>query len=81
MKIIENDDLIRLALEGKFDVIVHQCNCFHNFGAGFALSLLRIFPEAFEADKKTTKGDREKMGTISFQGLNIVKVYQVINCL
>jgi O-acetyl-ADP-ribose deacetylase (regulator of RNase III) len=29
-------DLIKLALKGEFDVIVHGCNCFCQMGAGIA---------------------------------------------
>ncbi len=58
-------DLIKLALNGKFDVIVHGCNCQCTMGAGIAKSIKLIFPEAYEADLITTKGDREKLGTIS----------------
>jgi len=35
MKIV-NGDLIKMALAGEFDVIVHGSNCFCNFGAGIA---------------------------------------------
>jgi O-acetyl-ADP-ribose deacetylase (regulator of RNase III) len=64
MKVI-NGDLIKLAREGSFDVIIHQCNCFHNFGAGIALQILKQYPMAFEADKRTSYGDRSKLGEIS----------------
>ena len=29
-------DLITLALEGEFDVIIHGCNCYNTMGAGIA---------------------------------------------
>lgn len=58
-------DLVKLALEGQFDVIVHGCNCFHTMGAGIAKTIARIFPEAFEADRQTPYGDKTKLGTIS----------------
>lgn len=45
-------NLIKMALEGKFDVIIHGCNCFNTFGAGIALQIKRIFPDAYEADLK-----------------------------
>lgn len=70
MKIIEGD-LLKLAKEGMFDVIIHQCNCFHNFGAGIALQIKKQFPQAFEADKNTTKyGDKNKLGSFSFSIIN-----------
>ena len=64
MKIIEGD-LIKLALEGEFDLIVHGCNCFCTMGAGIAKKIKEFFPEAYEADLKTEKGSSDKIGSIS----------------
>jgi len=58
-------DLIKLALRGEFDVIVHGCNCMCTMGAGIAKAIKTTFPEAYEADRATDKGDRGKLGTIS----------------
>ncbi|MGB3313837.1 MAG: macro domain-containing protein [Albidovulum sp.] len=58
-------DLIKLALAGEFDVIVHGCNCFHTMGAGIARVIRDRFPEAYQADKTTVHGTRDKLGTIS----------------
>jgi len=49
MKIVEGD-LIHMALDGEFDVIVHGCNCQHKMGAGIAKQIREEFPEAWEAD-------------------------------
>ncbi len=65
MKTIEGD-LITLALEGQFDVIVHGCNCFCTMGAGIARAIQEEFPEAYAADLITIKGDRNKLGDFSF---------------
>lgn len=65
MKVTEGD-LIQLALAGEFDVIIHGCNCFCTMGAGIALSIKRVFPEAYQADLATESGDRSKLGTISW---------------
>lgn len=59
-------DLIQLAQDGEFDVIVHGCNCFCTMGAGIAKKIKAVFPEAYEADCKTLKGDKEKLGSISW---------------
>ena len=59
-------NLIALALEGQFDVIVHGCNCFCTMGAGIARAIRDEFPEAYAADMITTKGDRNKLGDFSF---------------
>ena len=58
-------DIIRLALDGVFDVVVHGCNCQCVMGAGVAKSIRAAFPAAFEADRATAKGDRGKLGTFS----------------
>lgn len=62
MKYIKGD-LITLAKQGEFDIIVHGCNCFNAMGKGIALSIKNNFPEAYSADCKTIKGDRYKLGT------------------
>ncbi|NHZ82605.1 phosphatase [Massilia sp. CCM 8695] len=64
MKILTGD-LLQLALDGTVDVIVHGCNCQCQMGKGIALSIKRLFPEAFAADQATAKGDMSKLGTIS----------------
>lgn len=61
----EKGDLITLALEGRFNVIVHGCNCFCTMGGGIARTIQEEFPEACTADLVTTKGDRNKLGTLS----------------
>jgi O-acetyl-ADP-ribose deacetylase (regulator of RNase III) len=58
-------DLIRLAQEGAFDLIVHGCNCFCTMGAGIAKSIKAAFPAACEADLATPRGSRAKLGSCS----------------
>ncbi|MES1909892.1 MAG: hypothetical protein MHM6MM_002576 [Cercozoa sp. M6MM] len=58
-------DLIELAEQGAFDVIVHGCNCQCSMGKGIALAIKKRFPAAFRADCATPKGDAGKLGTIS----------------
>lgn len=64
MKQVEGD-LLALALAGEFDVIVHGCNCQNQMGAGIAKAIKQVFPEAYDADLATTKGDPDKLGTIT----------------
>ncbi len=64
MKVIEGD-LIALAKDGHFDVIVHGCNCFNTMGAGIAKVIANEFPAALYADRQTIKGDRSKLGTLT----------------
>jgi O-acetyl-ADP-ribose deacetylase (regulator of RNase III) len=71
-------DLVKMAKEGKFDVIAHGCNCFCAMGAGIAPQIKNAFPEAFEADCETVAGDESKMGTIShtvYSKPTIVNIY------
>jgi len=64
MKCIQGD-LLQLAIQGRFDVIVHGANCQCVMGAGIAKAIRTLFPEAYEADRATQKGDRAKLGSIS----------------
>ena len=78
MKVIQGD-LIKKAKEGEFDLIVHGCNCFCTMGAGIAKGIKSEFPEAFDADRETTEGSKEKLGTCSFakierEGINLIVV-------
>jgi O-acetyl-ADP-ribose deacetylase (regulator of RNase III) len=58
-------DLVKLAESGAFDAIVHGCNCQCVMGAGIAKTIRARFPEAFEADRATTRADRAKLGEVS----------------
>lgn len=64
MKTVQGD-LLQMALRGDFDVIVHGCNCFNTMGAGIAKFVKATFPEAYEADLATAKGERGKLGSYS----------------
>lgn len=56
-------NLLDKAEDGEFDVIVQGCNCFNTMGAGIALTIRNRYPQAYEADCKTKRGDRAKLGT------------------
>jgi O-acetyl-ADP-ribose deacetylase (regulator of RNase III) len=64
MKTVKGD-LLKLAKAGSFDIIVHGCKCFCTMGAGIAKEIAMNFPEAYQVDRKTVKGDRAKLGTCS----------------
>lgn len=64
MRVIKGD-LVKLAAAGRFNVIVHGCNCFNTMGAGVALQIANRFPEARYVDSITNYGDRRKLGTAS----------------
>lgn len=65
IKIIKGD-LLLLAHHDWFDVIGHGCNCQNTMGAGIAKQIKLQYPDAFEADLKTIKGDGNKLGSYSF---------------
>ena len=65
MKYIKGD-LIKLALTGNFEVIAHGCNCMCTMGACIAKTIKSEFPEAYQADCATEKGDKNKLGICSF---------------
>jgi O-acetyl-ADP-ribose deacetylase (regulator of RNase III) len=64
MKIVEGD-LIKLARQGHFDVIIHGCNCFNTMGAGIARQIAIECPEATIKDNYTKRGDKNKLGTFT----------------
>lgn len=63
MKVVQGD-LIRLAEQGHFDVIVHGCNQRQTWGAGIARQMAAAFPLAFEADRRAPERARQ-LGDIS----------------
>lgn len=76
MKIVHGN-LLDLAEDGVFDVIVHGCNCQHTMGAGIAKQIKERFPKAYQADLDTPKGGG-KLGTVSAASLpdfTIVNAY------
>lgn len=43
-------NLIDMAEQGLFDVIVHGCNCLNTMGSGIAVEIRTRYPEAYDAD-------------------------------
>jgi len=70
---VTKGDLIKLAIKGEFDLIIHGCNCFCNMGKGIAKTIKDKFPEAYSADLETMKGDKSKLGKISWAEVEINK--------
>lgn len=64
LKVIKGD-LLQLAKQNKFDLIIHGCNCFHAMSGGIARAIRTEWPEAAAADDLTPKGDETKLGTYS----------------
>jgi O-acetyl-ADP-ribose deacetylase (regulator of RNase III) len=55
-------DIVKLALAGKYKAIVQGCNCLCVMGSGLAPQIKKAWPEVYEADCKTERGDRSKLG-------------------
>lgn len=62
MKVVIGD-LLKLAEEGNFDIIVHGCNCFTTMGGGIAKQIKTAYPGAYAVDAETINGDSKKLGT------------------
>jgi O-acetyl-ADP-ribose deacetylase (regulator of RNase III) len=82
MEIITGN-LIKLAQEGKFDIIVQGCNCHCTMGSGIASQLRELYPQVYEADCKTVPGDKSKLGTYTLaptdEGFIVVNAYTQYN--
>jgi O-acetyl-ADP-ribose deacetylase (regulator of RNase III) len=65
-------------------VILHQANCFTTMGSGIAAAIRGLYPEAYEVDCKTIRGDKNKLGTFSWvkgkrDGKIIINMYSQYN--
>ncbi len=58
-------NLIDMAANGDFNIIMHGCNCHNTMGSGIAREVRERYPAAFAADSMTVKGDRSKLGTVT----------------
>lgn len=52
-------------LDYSLDGFVHQANCFCTMGSGIAKSIRAKYPEMYELDCETGKGDINKFGNFS----------------
>lgn len=64
MKTVKGD-MIEMALNGQFDMIIQGCNCFNTMGAGLAKQIADKLPVAVKADNCTLPGDIEKLGGVT----------------
>ncbi len=74
VKIIESD-----IFDAPIDVVIHQTNCFTTMGSGIALALKNKFPEIYEADQATKRGDINKLGTYTTIGVKHERIKYVVN--
>jgi O-acetyl-ADP-ribose deacetylase (regulator of RNase III) len=82
MKFVKGN-LLYLAEQGHFDVIVHGCNCLCVMGAGIALAIANRYPSVYEADMQTKRGDYNKLGNYTYARVltktNPASVFTVVN--
>jgi O-acetyl-ADP-ribose deacetylase (regulator of RNase III) len=77
MKIVKGN-LLTLAEQGHFNVIVQGCNCFCAMGSGIAKEIREKYPEAYDVDQATGLGDYNKLGNYTVmlgKRFNIVNAY------
>ena len=84
-------DLLALAEEGKFDIIVHGCNCQNTMGSGIAKQIKEQYPEAFQVDyaydlvvrdtRYNKLGNYSKAKVYSGSNFTIVNAYTQFNYL
>jgi|SRR5437870_485694 len=58
-------DLCDALESGEVVAIGHQANCFNTMNSGVAKAIRARFPDAWESDQYTEKGDRNKLGSSS----------------
>lgn len=61
MKYVKGN-LLDLAEQGKFDIVIHGANCQNTMNSGIAKEIRERYPKAFMVDQLTQKGDLDKLG-------------------
>lgn len=69
MKYVKGN-LLDLAEQGKFDIVVQGCNCQNTMGSGLAKEIRERYPKAYIADQVTQKGDPDKLGCFTQSHVN-----------
>lgn len=79
-------NLLDLAEQGKFDVIVHGCNCLNTMGSGIAAEIRSRYPEAYEADtalslklQDDTNSQVQKLGCYTTHLVNGEHKFLIVN--
>jgi O-acetyl-ADP-ribose deacetylase (regulator of RNase III) len=82
MKEIDGD-LIKLAKEGYFNLIIQGCNCWNRMGSGLAKQVAEEIPDAVRADNLTIPGDINKLGNYTvgiIYDYNNKPISRIFNC-
>ena len=69
-------DLITLALDNKFDAIVHGVNCFCKQKSGIAAAMVKVFKTDQFLYEKIGVGDYNKLGMIDWACYNMIRPKQ-----
>jgi O-acetyl-ADP-ribose deacetylase (regulator of RNase III) len=73
-------NLITLAEQGWFDVIVQGCNCFNTMGSGIAREIREKYPQAYAVDCETWAGDYGKLGSYTVMlGKEVRVPFDIVN--
>jgi O-acetyl-ADP-ribose deacetylase (regulator of RNase III) len=72
MKVINGD-----IFKGDWDALGHCCNLYHTWGAGIVVPIKKLYPEAFQADYETIRGDEDKLGRFSFADIGQKRIYNL----
>ena len=65
MQIVKGD-LLALAKQGLFDIVVHGANCQSTMNSGIARQIREQFPQAFYADLDDRRTPENKLGTCTY---------------
>ena len=64
-------DLIKMAINGDFDVITMGCNCFCTMGAGIAPQMAKAFGcDKYPLEGELYRGNTNKLGQIDYDWFN-----------
>jgi O-acetyl-ADP-ribose deacetylase (regulator of RNase III) len=79
-----NGNLIKLAKEGKFDVVAHGCNCFCTMKQGIAPQMAAAFScDKYILEAPEYRGDINKLGQLDYDywinPSNLEKSFCVVN--
>jgi O-acetyl-ADP-ribose deacetylase (regulator of RNase III) len=73
-------NLLDLAENGEFDLIVHGVNCFNTMGGGIAREIAERYPHVAKVDAKTACGDYNKLGNWTECDAGEKSQFTILNC-
>lgn len=75
-------NLLDMAENGDFDIIIQGCNCFNTMGGGIAREIRERYPHVAAVDGKTVRGDYNKLGNWTSENVllkNGTVTFDIIN--